>query len=358
MKINTSKTKSMVISTAQADRSWDPEVTADGDKIKPVPDYPFLGVSIGNNLRFKKHIDKMVDKGKKTVNVIKCLSSKKWGNSLETQRQIYTQYVRSGLEYASPSWDAWISKTDRERLQRVQNDALRSAAGLAMTCPTDFLHLETGVEPINIRLEKNSQVLWERYERLEEDDPRKIMIKKETPPPRLKSRRGFRYETGKRMNDMEIHREIQAKPVPPWYEIGIIFERVELEKKKESYSNEELRTRAMEKIASLAFQVTIYTDGSTDGKQENGGVATIPFRRVASRLQPAVTLTNPVKWDGTRNRQLCTTGALVQKRTQPVSPPPKLQSVSSKPQPKLKPLEDSCRNVQIRSQSNRLQILI
>ena len=116
MKINTSKTKSMVVSTAQADRSWDPEVTADGDKIKPVPDYPFLGVSIGNDLQFKKHIDNMVDKGKKRVNVIKCLSNKKWGNSLETQRQIYTQYVRSGLEYASPSWDAWISKTDRERL--------------------------------------------------------------------------------------------------------------------------------------------------------------------------------------------------------------------------------------------------
>ena len=71
------------------------------------------------------------------------------------------------------------------------------------------------------------------------------------------------------MKEMEIHREIQAKPVPPWYEIGIIFERIQLEKKKESYSNEELRTRAMEKIASLACQVTIYTDGSTDGKQEN-----------------------------------------------------------------------------------------
>ena len=36
---------------------------------------------------------------------------------------------------------------------------------------TQQLRLETGVEPINIRLEKNSQVLWERYERLEEDAP-------------------------------------------------------------------------------------------------------------------------------------------------------------------------------------------
>ena len=68
-------------------------------------------------------------------------------------------------------------------------------------------------------------------------------------------------------------------------------------------------------------------DKTTRDVQE---VATIPLWRVASRLQPAITLTNPVKWDGTRNRQLCTTGALVQKRTQPVSPPPKLQSVSSK----------------------------
>ena len=150
----------MVISSAKGDRDWDPKVTADGKEIKPVQEYPFLGVNVPNNLLFKAHIDNVVSKGRKRVNVIKCMSTKSWGNSLETQRQVYQQYVRSGLEYASPSWNAWISKTERDRLQRVQNEALRSAAGLAKTCPTDSLHLETGVEPLDIRLEKNAQVLW------------------------------------------------------------------------------------------------------------------------------------------------------------------------------------------------------
>ena len=271
MKINTSKTKCMVISTAKGDRDWDPKVTADGDKIKTAQVYPFLGVKVENDLWFKMHINAAVDKGKKRVNIIKCMSNKSWGNALEMQIQLYHQYVRSALGYASPSWSAWISKTDRERLQRVQNDALRSAAGLTKTCPIDFLHLETGVEPLAIRLEKIDQALWERYERLEDDDPRKIMIKKDVPPPRLKTRQGFRYKTGKLMADLNIHREQQAKPVPPWYEIELTFERVQLEKRKEDYTDEELKTRALEKIESLACRVTIYTDGSTDGNQENGG---------------------------------------------------------------------------------------
>ena len=116
-----------------------------------------------NNLLFKTHIDNIVSKGKKRVRIIKCICTKSWSNSLETQRQDYQQYVCSRLEYASPSWNAWISKTKRDRLQRVQDKALRSAAGLAKTCPTDFLHLETGVEPLDIRLEKNGQVVWEKY---------------------------------------------------------------------------------------------------------------------------------------------------------------------------------------------------
>ena len=119
MKINTSKTKSMVISSAKGDRDWDPKVTAEGKAIKPVQEYPFLGVNVPNNLLFKTHIDNIVSKGRKRVSVIKCMSTKSWGNSLETQRQVYQQYVRSGLEYASPSWNAWISKTERDRLQRV-----------------------------------------------------------------------------------------------------------------------------------------------------------------------------------------------------------------------------------------------
>ena len=264
MKINTSKTKTMVISSAKGDRDWNPELSTKEDQIEPVQDYRFLGVTIANDLRFRTHVEITEEKGKKRVNVIKCMANKTWGNSLETQRSLYTQYVRSGIEYSSPSWSPWISDTAEKRLQRIQNDALRSVAGLTKTCPQDFLHLETGLDPISTRLEKNSQLLWERYSRLEEEDPRKIMITKDVPPPRLKSRQGFRHKTAELMKDLHMIRETEAKPVPPWFETHIIFEKVPLEKKKDDYSNEELRARALKNIESFACEITIYTGGSTD----------------------------------------------------------------------------------------------
>ena len=87
MKINTYKTKSMVISSARGDREWDPKFIAEGAQIAPVEDYRFLGVTISNDLRFRTHVDNTVDKGKKRVNVIKCMANKSCGNSLETQKK-------------------------------------------------------------------------------------------------------------------------------------------------------------------------------------------------------------------------------------------------------------------------------
>ena len=119
-------------------------------------------MSANNDLRFKSHIDTAVKKCKKRVNVLKCMSGKDWGNSLETQRTLYIQYVRSVLESTSPCFNKWVSDSALQRMQRVQNEALRSVGGLAKTCPIDLLHLETGVEPLTERFVKNDQLLWER----------------------------------------------------------------------------------------------------------------------------------------------------------------------------------------------------
>jgi len=100
-------------------------------------------------------------------------------------------------------------------------------------------------------------------------------------PPRLQRSTGLRSREGRSSKKKKkaaavaavaaAARERRAKPVPPWFESGLIFERVSLEKKKDEYTGEELRRRATEKINSLACQITIFTDGSTDHKQENGG---------------------------------------------------------------------------------------
>ena len=76
-----------------------------------------------------------------------------------------------------------------------------------MAKPTqiDFLRLEAGLEPLRLRMEKNNEVMYERYMRLEPNDPRRVLASRNVVL-RLKSRIGWRKETEERMNN-EYNRE-------------------------------------------------------------------------------------------------------------------------------------------------------
>ena len=54
---------------------------------------------------------------------------------------------------------------------------MRAVTGLAQGCPSDFLSLETDVEPLANRMEKIDEILREKYQILPDKDPRKEMRK-------------------------------------------------------------------------------------------------------------------------------------------------------------------------------------
>ena len=271
MSLNSDKTRTMITSTAPNDLLWNPDLKISNTPIKAVEEYKFLGTIISNNLRFTKHIDMIVTKCRKRINILKCLSTKNWGCALETQRRLYTQYIRSAIEYASSSFHGWISDTHMKRLQRVQNEAMRVMAGLAQTCPIDFLHLETGLEPLQLRFVKNDEITWDRYDRLPPNDPRNQLIKKQVDN-RLSSRHGFRAKTSPTFPFKSITREVTTPHIEPWLCLeNLCLESVQLEKNKECYTKDELKRLSTEKIDSLNKNTHIYTDGSTSSAQMKGG---------------------------------------------------------------------------------------
>ena len=98
MLINADKTKCLILSSNNADHSWNPHLNIDQTPIDAVKETKFLGITIDSGLRFTKQINDTVTKGTKRVNIIKCLAGKERGQQLETQRKIYITYVRSFLE--------------------------------------------------------------------------------------------------------------------------------------------------------------------------------------------------------------------------------------------------------------------
>ena len=180
---------------------------------------------------------------------------------LETQRSLYITYIRMALEYASAGWTSWISQSSLRSLQTVQNAGLRSVGNLYKTCPQDFLHLETGVEPLKYRYQQNDDITWDRYARLPDEDQRKQLLLKNAPV-RLKTRKGWRHLTSERMGNWDVTRDVTTPPLPPWKEAeNLILDMVELEKPKQEYTEEELLRLSMNKINSITSNIVIYTDG-------------------------------------------------------------------------------------------------
>ena len=270
MEINKDKTKAMVFSSSKEDREWDIELMADNTKIETVKQYRFLGVNEDNGLYFGDHVEKLAVDGKKRVRVIKAMAWKDWGNSLEVQRTLYLQWVRSALEYAGSSWTSWISDTKMKKLERVQKEALRAMAGLTKTCQEDFLNLETGVEPLAVRFKKIDEITYDKYARLPTEDSRSQLINKSIPP-RLKTRAGWRHETVERVNK-DIKRDITTPPTAPWRNMAQLnVQYVSLDGRKRDIAPEQLKQATHNTIETIEANLVIYTDGSTSGTQENGG---------------------------------------------------------------------------------------
>ena len=115
----------------------------------------------------------------------------------------------------------------------IQNDSLRSVAGLFKTCPQDFLHLETNAKPLKFRYENNDDITWDKYVRLPETDQRRQLQLKDVEP-RLKTRLGWRHTTSERMSKFkDLSRDTTSPHLPPWKNAGNLkIERVELDKPK------------------------------------------------------------------------------------------------------------------------------
>ena len=69
----------------------------------------------------------------------------------------------------------------------------------------------------------------------------------------------------------DINRNMERTSVDPMTPVNIEMTEVKLEKKKDAYTEEELRRQTECKIAEVNADIEIYTDGSTSGDQRKGG---------------------------------------------------------------------------------------
>ena len=124
-----------------------------GKPLERVKEFKFLGVIFEEKVTWKKHIEKIVRKCEKVINVMRCLAGSTWGANRDTQIMVYRAMIRSALDYGCLAYGA-AAKTNLAALDRVQAKALRVCSGAFCTTPIPALLVEMGEIPLGLRRRK------------------------------------------------------------------------------------------------------------------------------------------------------------------------------------------------------------
>ena len=101
----------------------------------PQTDTPtFLGVKLDTRLTWKPQIEKMERSGLQILALMRKLAGTTWGVDSSILTKVYTATVRPTMEYAPTTWGT-AAKTNKSRLDKDQNMALRVILGAMKTTP-------------------------------------------------------------------------------------------------------------------------------------------------------------------------------------------------------------------------------
>ncbi|CAH0552648.1 unnamed protein product [Brassicogethes aeneus] len=153
--LSPSKSKAILFSK---NRTFQPFIRLNNEQIEVVNSIKFLGIFLDYNLSWSSHINDIVNKCYRILNILKSLTRVSWGGDPKTLLMIYRGLVRSRLEHGSFLFNA-CTKGLSEKMDRIQYLALRICLGSMSSSPTNALQMEASEPPLNIR----RQLLADRF---------------------------------------------------------------------------------------------------------------------------------------------------------------------------------------------------
>ena len=131
--------------TKQVDQQLD--VSIDGVRVPTAKNPKLLGVVLDPMLTFNAHAASVAKKCASRLNLLRALSDTSFGHDKEVLLSTYKTYIRSVIDYGAPIVYPNYSASSVNRLQRVQNRALRLALGCHAMASVDHLHAEASELP-------------------------------------------------------------------------------------------------------------------------------------------------------------------------------------------------------------------
>ena len=124
MKINSEKSKEIIISCSHGNRGNEvPNILIEGKIVERV-DHVKLGITLSNDLTWKRHLDNIVKKDGKRICMLYQL--KRAGVNQADLVTIYISVVRPVVEYACPVWHTNLPTYLSDNIEMIQKRAVRA----------------------------------------------------------------------------------------------------------------------------------------------------------------------------------------------------------------------------------------
>jgi hypothetical protein len=129
------------------------KIILNNETIKRSDTITFLGITFDRYLSFGENVDKVRNKCMNRLNLLKILSHSSWHLSNNTKLALYKSLIRSVLDYSLFSWPL-LSYTNKQKLQVIQNSALRIIFKKDRIFPLGKLYEMSGLETLQVRHNK------------------------------------------------------------------------------------------------------------------------------------------------------------------------------------------------------------
>ena len=131
--LNPDKTTCTLFTPDPAEYTSNLDLTLNNKALPMVTHPKGLGLTLDPKLTYSTHIHNISVQAHIPLQIIKALTATGWGKQMEILMSTYKTAMRRALEYASSIWLSLASSTNINKLQVMQNAALKTATGCTHT---------------------------------------------------------------------------------------------------------------------------------------------------------------------------------------------------------------------------------
>ena len=146
--LNAAKTTATLFTPDPAEFNTQLTLTIDNHPLPTTKNPKILGLTFDPKLTYNSHIQTTKQKASSRINAMKALTGTHWGKQKDTLTITYKTIVRPVIEYACTIWGPITADTNVNKLQTLQNTALRTITGCTQDTNTQHLHDETDILPL------------------------------------------------------------------------------------------------------------------------------------------------------------------------------------------------------------------